>query len=59
MRTFFSLRDLVRNEENAEAKIEALEKNTTELFKFVFERLDNIEKNTAPLLPPNRRKIGI
>jgi hypothetical protein len=58
MRTFFKLRDLVKKDENADAKIAALEKNTTELFKLVFERMDRIER-TTPALSPTRRKIGI
>lgn len=58
MRTFFKLRDLMKNEKSAKVKIENLEKNTTELFKIVFERMDRIEKNT-PLLSPHRRKIGV
>jgi hypothetical protein len=58
MRTFFKLRDLVKKDENADAKIAALEKNTTDLFKLVFERMDRIER-TTPALSPTRRKIGI
>jgi len=58
MRTFFKLRDLVREGQNSDEKIKELEKNTNELFKFVFERLDKIERKT-PALSPTRRKIGI
>ena len=58
MRTFFKMRDILRAGENADAKIAALEKNTTTLFKVVFERLDKFERK-SPLLSPNRRKIGI
>lgn len=58
MRTLFKLRDLVRKEDNAEAKIKELEKNTTELFQIVFERIDRLE-NISPPLSPKRRKIGI
>jgi len=58
MRTLFKLRDLVLAEQNADSKIKELEKNTNDLFKLVFTRLEQVERNT-PLLSPKRRKIGI
>ena len=58
MRTLFKLREMIKSENNADAKIEELAKNSNELFKIVFERMDRIEKNT-PLLSPHRRKIGV
>lgn len=48
---------LQRPSSGAEAKIAALEKNTSALFKLVFERHERVEKR-APVLPPHRRKIG-
>jgi len=58
MRTFFKLRDLLKEEANSDVKIDALKKETSELFQIVFERIERVERNT-PLLSPSRRKIGI
>lgn len=32
---------------------------TTQLFKIVFEKLDNLEEQVTPKLPANRKKIGL
>jgi hypothetical protein len=58
MRTFFELKRLLKDDDHLAKKVEALEKNTTQLFKLVFFRLDQLEDET-PILRPDRRKIGI
>jgi len=40
-------------------KVDELEKNTSKLFKVVFERLDEHEEIIYPSLPITRKKIGI
>jgi len=58
MRTFTNFRQLLASDESLSAKIENIEKGANQLFKIVFKRLDALEAE-IPLLPPNRRKIGI
>jgi hypothetical protein len=58
IRSFFKMRDLLREEKNWDSQLKALEKNTGDLFQLVFERLTRVERDT-PLLSPKRRKIGI
>lgn len=36
-----------------------LKVGTNQLFKIVFERLDNLEDQITPALPTNRKKIGL
>jgi hypothetical protein len=36
-----------------------LKKNTNQLFKIVFERLDNLDEQITPKIPANRKKIGL
>lgn len=36
-----------------------LRNGTNQLFKIVFERLDNLEDQITPKLPANRKKIGL
>lgn len=59
MRTFTKLRTFLTVESSTENSFDKLEKSTYELFKIVFERLDDIEKQITPKLSPNRRKIGL
>ena len=40
-------------------EVGALKQNTNQLFKIVFERLDNLEEAITPNLPNNRKKIGL
>ncbi|MBI2605099.1 MAG: ORF6N domain-containing protein [Deltaproteobacteria bacterium] len=58
MRTFFKLRKLLAEDATLARKIQKAVSNSNKLFRVVFERLDRLEA-TAPILPPNRRKIGI
>lgn len=51
LRSFLLLEQELRNE------IKNLKRGTSEMFKIVFERLDNLE-DTTPSLNPNRKKIG-
>lgn len=57
MRLFFELRDALNQSGDLIKKIEKLRRESHELFRIVFERLDRVERATPPL-PPNRRKIG-
>ncbi len=59
MRTFTKLRSFLAIENSIEGRIDKLEQGTHKLFKIVFERLDYVEEQIAPKLPPNRRKIGL
>jgi len=59
MRTFTKLRSFLAMENSVEGRVDKLEQGTHKLFKIVFERLDDIEEQIAPKLPPNRRKIGL
>ncbi len=57
MRTFIRLRSYYALEERMERKVDKLEQNVTQVFKVVFERLDNLEevrRNTK-----RRKKIGL
>lgn len=57
MRMPFELRDALNQSGSLTKKIETLEKNSHQLFRIVFERLDKVERATPPL-SPTRRKIG-
>lgn len=59
MRTFTKLRSFLAMENSVEGRVDKLEQGTHKLFKVVFERLDDIEEQITPKLPPNRRKIGL
>lgn len=59
MRTFTKLRSFLAMENSIEERVTNLEKGTHKLFKIVFERLDNMEEQITPKLPPNRKKIGL
>ncbi len=58
MRIFTKLRSFLMLEKENSKKINSLEKGTNQLFKIVFERLDNLEDN-LPSLDESRRKIGL
>lgn len=58
MRTFFRLRALVHSESKLSKRVDEIEKNSSVLFKVVFDKIEKLER-TTPLLAPNRRKIGI
>jgi hypothetical protein len=59
MRTFTKLRSFLAMESSLEKRVGKLEKGTTQLFKIVFEKLDNIDNQLTPKLPKNRKKIGL
>ena len=58
MRIFTKLRSFLMLEKENSRKIDSLEKGTSQLFKVVFERLDNLEEK-LPTLDGERRKIGL
>ena len=58
MRMFFELRKMMKYDDKLTTKFAELEKNTSQLFQLIFNRLDTLEVK-ATLLPPSRRKIGI
>ena len=55
MRIFTKLRSFYALEERMDRKVDRLEENVTQVFKVVFERLDNIENKTFN----DKKKIGI
>lgn len=65
MRTFTRMRALLMNDEALSKKMHELEKGTYRVFRLVFERLDTVEKDVSilkketPILPPNRKKVGV
>lgn len=59
MRIFTKLRSFHALESNLANELKDLKDNTNQLFKVVFERLDNLEDQITPKLPMNRKKIGL
>lgn len=57
MRTFIKLRSFLAMGNADGEKIRSLEKNTNQLFKVVFERLDSLE-DSIPYQEPDRKRIG-
>ena len=55
---FIKLRTLLKSDESLSNRIEKLEKGSNNMFRIVFERLDNLEAD-LPILPNKRRKIGL
>lgn len=58
MRIFTKLRSFLMMEKENTKKINSLDKGTNQLFKVVFERLDNLETK-SPSLGEDRRKISL
>lgn len=58
MRIFTKLRSFLLLEKELLHKVDSLEANTTEVFKVVFEKLDNLE-NLLPTHRKDRAKIGL
>lgn len=58
MRTFVRLRSFLVLESTLSDRVGKLEKNTNQLFKIVFERLDSLEEG-LPEHPKDRKKIGL
>ena len=40
-------------------RVDKLEKDTTKLFRIVFQKMDKIEEIITPKLAPQRKKIGL
>jgi hypothetical protein len=59
MRTFTKLRNFLEGGPSLKKEVEDLKTNTHQLFKIVFEKMDNLEKQITPKLPANRKKIGL
>lgn len=59
MRIFTKIRKFYEPETNLFDEVKTLKSASNELFKVIFERIDLIEDELAPRLPPNRKKIGI
>lgn len=58
MRTFTKLRSFLAMESSLKDEVGSLKKNTNQLFKIVFERLDDLEV-ALPEHPKDRKKIGL
>jgi hypothetical protein len=56
MRTFVRLRSYYALEEKMERKVEKLEESVTQVFRVVFERIDNLEE--VAINQKKRKKIG-
>lgn len=59
MRTFTKLRSFLAMESTLKEEVGKLKDGTNQLFKIVFERLDNIEEQIIPKISINRKKIGL
>ena len=59
MRTFTKLRSFLAMGSSFKDEVGEFKKSTNQLFKIVFERLDNLEDQITPKLPTNRKKIGL
>ena len=59
MRIFTKLRSFLFLEKELRDKMDQLQKDTNQMFKIVFERLDEYEEMAIPKLPANRKKIGL
>jgi hypothetical protein len=65
MRIFTKLRSFLLMETNDNSRLTNLEQGTNQIFKVVFERLDNVEgeieelKEIRPTLSPKRKRIGL
>ncbi len=58
MRIFTKLRSFLMFEKESSKKIDSLERGTNQLFKVVFERLDNLEEK-LPTHSKDRRRIAL
>jgi hypothetical protein len=59
MRIFTRLRSFLMLEKDLCDRVTKLEQGTNQMFKVVFERLDNYEETITPRLPLNRKKVGL
>jgi len=59
MRTFTKLRSFLVMESSLKDEVGQLRRDTSYLFKVVFEKLDNLDETVSPKLPATRKKIGL
>ncbi len=59
MRIFTRLRSFLMLEKDLSDRVTKLEQGTNQIFKVVFERLDNFEEMVTPKLSGNRKKVGL
>lgn len=59
MRIFTRLRSFLMLEKDLSERVTKLEQGTNQMFKVVFERLDNYEEMVTPKLSENRKKVGL
>lgn len=59
MRIFTRLRSFLMLEKDLTERVTRLEQGTNQMFKVVFERMDNYEDMLTPKLPGNRRRVGL
>ena len=59
MRIFTRLRSFLMLEKDLSDRVTKLEQGTNQMFKVVFERLDNYEEMVTPRLQGNRKKVGL
>ena len=59
MRIFTRLRCFLMLVKDLSERVTKLEQGTNQMFKVVFERLDNYEETITPRLPANRKKVGL
>jgi hypothetical protein len=59
MRIFTRLRSFLMLEKDLSDRVTKLEQGTNQMFKVVFERLDNYEETITPKLPANRKIVGL
>ncbi len=59
MRIFTKLRSFLLLENDLKHRMDKLEDGSNRLFKIVFERLDDLDEKTTPLIPKDRKRIGL
>lgn len=59
MRTFTKLRSFYALESSLKEEVGQFKKETNQLFKIVFEKLDKYEEQLVPKLAQHRKKIGL
>ena len=59
MRVFSRLRSFLMLEKDLSERVTKLEQGTNQMFKVVFERLDNYEETITQRLAGNRKRVGL
>lgn len=59
MRIFTRLRSFLMLERDLSDRVTKFEQGTNQMFKVVFERLDNYEEMVTPKLSNNRKRVGL